>query len=66
MGNRDTQGHVKTKPEARVMHLQDKELQELLAAPRRQDKGMKQILPQSSQKEPTLTTLGFWTSGLRN
>ena len=49
-----------------VMKLQAKENQSTASSSRSQDGGTEQILPQSLQKESTLTTSGFQTSGLLN
>lgn len=49
-----------------VMKLQAKKNQRTASSSRSQDGGTEQILPQSLQKESTLTTSGFQTSGLLN
>lgn len=57
---------VKMEVEIRVMRLQVKECQRMLAVTRNWERGMEKVLSQSSQMEPTLLTPRFQTFSLQN
>lgn len=61
---RETRGEGLTESEGRERHRADKGRDWSYAAPRSQERGLEQILPQSLQEEPPLPTPGFWTSSI--